>query len=60
MVTAYGSIAKRIHIDAPPHAVYEVIGSPEHIAAWWFDEAGHGTVGHASGRPPGIRRQSCC
>lgn len=34
-----GSITKQIHIDASPEVVYEVIGSPEHIAQWWTDEA---------------------
>jgi uncharacterized protein YndB with AHSA1/START domain len=35
----YGRIENRIHIDASPEVVYEVVGSPEHIARWWFDEA---------------------
>jgi len=35
----YGSIRKQIHVDAPPHVVYEVVSRPEHIAQWWTDEA---------------------
>jgi len=34
-----GSITRRIHIDALPHVVYEVVSKPEHIAAWWTDDA---------------------
>jgi uncharacterized protein YndB with AHSA1/START domain len=35
----YGPIQKQIRLDAPPQVVYEVVSSPKHIAASWFDEA---------------------
>lgn len=35
----YGSIEREVHIDAAPEVVYEVISSPEHVRAWWPDEA---------------------
>jgi uncharacterized protein YndB with AHSA1/START domain len=34
-----GSITQQIRIAASPDVVYTVISRPEHIAAWWFDEA---------------------
>jgi uncharacterized protein YndB with AHSA1/START domain len=34
-----GDLKRQIRIDAPPAVVYDVISSPEHIAAWWADEA---------------------
>jgi uncharacterized protein YndB with AHSA1/START domain len=53
-----GTIEKRIHIDASPAVVYEVISRPEHVAGWWFDEADFeptpGSAGVlAAGTPPG-------
>jgi uncharacterized protein YndB with AHSA1/START domain len=35
----YGTIERELHIDASPEVVFEVISSPEHVAAWWPDEA---------------------
>lgn len=35
----YASIEREIHIEAPPEAVFEVVSSPEHVAAWWADGA---------------------
>jgi len=35
----YGTLVKRVHIDASPTVVYEVVSTPEHIAQWWTDEA---------------------
>ncbi len=35
----HGSIEKRVHIDASPQVVYEVVSRPEHIARWWSDVA---------------------
>jgi uncharacterized protein YndB with AHSA1/START domain len=38
MDTEYGSIEKQIRVDGQPQVVYDM-SSPEHIKAWWFDEA---------------------
>jgi uncharacterized protein YndB with AHSA1/START domain len=35
----FGSIAREIHVEAPPEVVYEVISTPEHLREWWPDEA---------------------
>src|SRR4051812_26172919 len=35
----YGSIEREIHVAAAPEVVYEVISRPEHVMAWWSDEA---------------------
>src|SRR5262245_50989545 len=35
----YGTIERRIEIDASPATVFEVITSPEHLREWWPDEA---------------------
>ena len=35
----YGSIEREIHVDASPEVVFEVVSSPEHISAWWSDDA---------------------
>jgi len=35
----YGKIEREIEIDASPATVFEVITSPEHLTAWWSDEA---------------------
>jgi uncharacterized protein YndB with AHSA1/START domain len=35
----YGSIERELHVDASPEVVFEVVSSPEHISAWWTDDA---------------------
>ena len=35
----YGTIERRIEIDASPATVFEVITSPEHLREWWPDDA---------------------
>ena len=35
----HGRIEREIEIDASPATVFEVITSPEHLTAWWPDEA---------------------
>jgi uncharacterized protein YndB with AHSA1/START domain len=35
----YGSIEREIQVEATPDVVYEVISQPEHLRAWWPDEA---------------------
>jgi uncharacterized protein YndB with AHSA1/START domain len=35
----FGSIEREIHIEASPEVVYDVISRPEHLRAWWSDEA---------------------
>src|SRR5690242_14677831 len=34
----YGSIEREIHVQASPEIVYQVVSTPEHLAAWWPDE----------------------
>lgn len=34
-----GSIERGVHVDAPPHVVYEVLSRPEHLRRWWPDDA---------------------
>lgn len=31
----FGSIERKIHVDASPEVVFEVLSSPEHIRDWW-------------------------
>lgn len=35
----YGSIERRIRIDAAPEIVFDVVSNPEHVRQWWPDEA---------------------
>ncbi|GAA1742229.1 SRPBCC family protein [Luedemannella helvata] len=35
----YGTLARQIHIDAPPEVVFEVVSRPEHLREWWSDDA---------------------
>ena len=35
----YERIEREIHVEAPPDVVFEAISTPEHVAAWWTDEA---------------------
>lgn len=34
-----GSIERVIHVEAPPHVVYDVLSRPEHLRRWWPDDA---------------------
>lgn len=44
-----GSIEREIRIEASPEVVFDVVSSPEHLKAWWPDEAeltdGEGRIG---------------
>jgi uncharacterized protein YndB with AHSA1/START domain len=35
----YGTLERQIHIEAPPEVVFEVVSRPEHLRAWWSDDA---------------------
>jgi uncharacterized protein YndB with AHSA1/START domain len=35
----FGIIEREIHVDASPEIVFEVVSRPEHLSAWWPDEA---------------------
>lgn len=35
----YGTLERRIHVDASPEVVFEVVSQPEHIREWWSDDA---------------------
>lgn len=41
----FGTLERRIHIDASPEVVFEVLSRPEHLKEWWADEASLGEVG---------------
>ncbi|TDD21654.1 polyketide cyclase [Kribbella turkmenica] len=43
------SIDREIHIDAAPEVVYEVVSKPEHVRAWWPDEADYEPAPGATG-----------
>jgi uncharacterized protein YndB with AHSA1/START domain len=45
----YGTIEKRVRIDASPQVVYDVVSRPEHIRQWWAQEADFEPVAGASG-----------
>ncbi|SEL17670.1 SRPBCC family protein [Streptacidiphilus jiangxiensis] len=45
----YGSIEREIHVEASPEVVYEVVSTPEHLAAWWPDEVEMEPVPGATG-----------
>lgn len=38
-VVERGSIERAVHVEAPPHVVYEVLSRPEHLRRWWPDDA---------------------
>lgn len=46
----FGSIEQSIYIDATPEVVYEVVSSPEHITAWYVDEAEYESTPGSRGR----------
>jgi uncharacterized protein YndB with AHSA1/START domain len=35
----YGTLEREIRVDAAPEVVFDVVSSPEHLRAWWPDEA---------------------
>ncbi|NIK59960.1 SRPBCC domain-containing protein [Kribbella shirazensis] len=43
------SIEREIRIEAAPEVVYEVISTPEHLRAWWPDDAELEAVPGATG-----------
>ncbi|MDN3239611.1 SRPBCC domain-containing protein [Glycomyces tritici] len=50
----HGSIEREIRIEASPEVVFDVVSSPEHLKAWWPDEAelspeGNGRIGFDKG-----------
>ena len=34
-----GSIEREVYVEASPDIVYEVVSSPDHLKAWWPDDA---------------------
>jgi uncharacterized protein YndB with AHSA1/START domain len=38
-VSGFATIERELYINASPEIVYKVVSKPEHIAAWWTDEA---------------------
>jgi uncharacterized protein YndB with AHSA1/START domain len=57
----YGSIEQSIFIDASPEAVYEAVSRPEHLGAWYVDEAAYemapGGNGHLAFGGPSRRME---
>ncbi|MFJ3490658.1 SRPBCC domain-containing protein [Leifsonia aquatica] len=53
----YGSIERKVYIDAVPEVVVDAISRPEHIQKWWPDEAAldcrPGGVGEMCGKGQG-------
>lgn len=46
-----GTLEREIHVAATPEVVWEVLTRPEHLSAWWSDDAELGsTAPGASGR----------
>jgi uncharacterized protein YndB with AHSA1/START domain len=46
----YGSIERELHIDASPEVVFDVVSQPEHLRAWWPDEADFSSAPGGTGR----------
>ncbi|GGM38082.1 SRPBCC family protein [Dactylosporangium sucinum] len=46
----FGTLERRIHIDAAPEVVFGVVSSPEHLREWWPDEADYPVVPGGAGR----------
>ncbi|MET7400926.1 SRPBCC family protein [Dactylosporangium sp. NPDC005572] len=46
----FGTVERRIHIDAAPEVVFDVVSSPEHLREWWPDEAEYPVVAGGAGR----------
>jgi uncharacterized protein YndB with AHSA1/START domain len=34
-----GTLERQVHVEASPEVVFEVVSRPEHIRAWWSDDA---------------------
>lgn len=49
-VMEYGSITRRIAIDAPPAVVFDVVSDPRHVSQWWPDEADYEATPGDAGR----------
>jgi uncharacterized protein YndB with AHSA1/START domain len=45
----FGSIEREIYVDASPEIVFEVVSSPDHVKAWWPDDARYDPVPGAAG-----------
>ena len=45
----FGSIERRLHIEAPPEVVFEVVSRPEHLREWWPDDARFEPVAGSAG-----------
>ncbi len=45
-----GTIERELYVDASPEVVFDVVSSPEHVTAWWPDDARYevapGSTGH--------------
>ena len=44
-----GTIEREIFVDASPEVVFDVVSRPEHVQAWWPDEAAYEPVPGAAG-----------
>ncbi|SDS64430.1 Uncharacterized conserved protein YndB, AHSA1/START domain [Friedmanniella luteola] len=44
-----GSIEREIYVEASPEVVFGVVSSPEHLRAWWPDDARYAPVPGAVG-----------
>lgn len=44
-----GTIEREIYVEASPDVVFEVVSSPEHLQAWWPDEAHYEATPGANG-----------
>lgn len=53
----FGTIEREIYVEASPEIVFEVVSSPEHLKAWWPDDARYepvpGSVGEIVFGDPG-------
>lgn len=46
----HGTIERELHIDASPEVVFDVVSNPEHVKAWWPDDADYSVVPGGNGR----------
>lgn len=46
----HGTIERELHIDASPEVVFDVVSNPEHVKAWWPDDADYPVVPGGNGR----------
>lgn len=49
MTLEQGTIERELHIDADPEVVFAVISDPDHVTAWWPDEATYDVAPGSSG-----------